>query len=331
LSKPGYYNDNRNRAYPFIERTAGVDTPATGPLRMVQLPNDWIVDCGFTIGADIGYDPTVSKLYLARVYRQQDRLYFQFAVGGEAALTFVRELDLEGYGIEYLDWSGPADGSQSQDIPDLCLATPVTGFLVTGPLTKAEVDKYLADGDEIVQDTPLAAIVEPALVQSQYRTRLLSIKLANDDRTRYESPMGCDPVEWSYPVGPGVLHIQPGCLYGPLRLRPGFNSLIQQDPDHNSLTLGARKNAGEGEVCGQIQLSDQDLPPVGHEDGALDGALRCNETIRTINGRGGPRLTILPGPGVNVLSYSADHAIHVDVNLNELTTCYQSGSQDSQE
>ena len=190
MPKPGFFNDNENRAYPFLEGTAGVDTPATGPITLQQLPHDWIVDCGFTIGPDVKYNDALHVVGLHRIYRRGSMVYFEFtavSVASQLRLTFVRSLDITGYATEYLDWSGPDDGSQSSPAPSVsntahCEMPNFTGFLVTGKMSN--LDSYLADGDEISQDELTAAIVDPTLIQNQRKTAVSGLRMASHTLAR---------------------------------------------------------------------------------------------------------------------------------------------------
>jgi len=325
LPKPGFFNDNANRAYPFLEGTAGVATPEQGPLILQQLPNGWIVDCGFTVSPDYGGTVSALQIKLVCVRRQSGKIYFEFATVSGETVIFSRTVGETEYLTEYQD-SNPT--SQSEYVVGRCHELFVTGYLITGALD--DVDKYLAEGASILAEGGECPTVDPTLVQLQGNAMVLGFRVGNDDRTRYEAPTECDPVEWPYGVDEGVLHMQPDCLAGPVRLKPGFNCQIRQSVADNSLTIAAVVGAGEGQPCQQIQLSEKDVPPIGSTNGLREGGILCNEAIRTINGRGGPRLTIMSTQGVSVTSVSAEHRLVIDVNLNDMVTCYRSPDDESQ-
>ena len=55
MARPGFFNDNANRTFPFQKGTAGVGTPATGAVTMHQLPDGFVIDCGFIAGPESGF------------------------------------------------------------------------------------------------------------------------------------------------------------------------------------------------------------------------------------------------------------------------------------
>ena len=50
MALPNFFNENINRSFPFQRATVGVDTPTEGYPTMLQLPDNFIADCGFILG-----------------------------------------------------------------------------------------------------------------------------------------------------------------------------------------------------------------------------------------------------------------------------------------
>lgn len=348
MPSPNFYNENRNRAFPFVAKSVGIRTPESGVITMRQLPDDWIVDAGFTIGPMTGFgyrfengehvpEPE-DRVFLSRVYRVGDLVFFQF--GGTTGdlvskpLLFCRNINSPIYSAEYVeidyqDSSISASYSDSDQgpAPDAdCAPFAWAGYLVTGDLSK--VPDYLADGEMITRGEADEAIVEPALIHNMFRAYLHHVNLANGDRTRASAPEGCDDPVW--PFDPGVLFVQATCLAGNIHWKEGYNCVISQNDAENSLTIGARVGAGEGEPCAEVPLFVDEGPPAGSSNGLLSGGPLCNETLRSINGIGGPLLTFLAGTGASIFADPERHKVTVDINMLGLSVCFSAFSEISE-
>jgi hypothetical protein len=55
MSRPNFFNDNINRTFPFQLATTGVATPGTGAVTLLQLPDEFVADCGFIMGPESGF------------------------------------------------------------------------------------------------------------------------------------------------------------------------------------------------------------------------------------------------------------------------------------
>jgi hypothetical protein len=90
MAKPGFYNDNRNRHYPFLKNTVG-DPGGTGVKR---LPDSAVVDCGVLVGLSAGFVDGTHAVWLDAVRRAGGRLYFDLASDApglyQRRLTFSR-------------------------------------------------------------------------------------------------------------------------------------------------------------------------------------------------------------------------------------------------
>lgn len=314
-----WYNENRNRAFPFLAHSLGT------------LPLDAIVDAGFMLGADSGFQTATDQVYLQRVRRLADVFYFEFvasSLGESYPLIFSRAVTDERYVYEELDEAGPTESvsnslSESEDYYALCGSAPWSGYLVTGDL--AALADLLANGETWERGTD-EAIVEPALLYNRTQGMLASVNLANDDRTRAAGDGDCPGPTWPYEVG--VIFVGATCLQGDILWQPGYNCLITQDPRDNSITIAAAKKAGAGEPCNeQVPLFPGETPAVGATNDYLDGSLSCFEVLRAINGSGGPLLTLIADTGVSILPDPLNHKITVDVNMRGMAVCYTSTSE----
>lgn len=319
MATPGWFDANRQRAFPFVARTVAL--PASGPLSVANLPNSAIVDAGFIAGPLSGYDGADSVVYLLRVRRSGDTIYFDFACtapgAAGATLTFSRLVGGDRYEQEFAE-SGGAEFSASDSASDEdCEEPSLAGFLVTGDLT--ELADVLAPGEELANvDPDLYGRVEPALVQNLAGAYVVGVGVANGDRTRVEAPEYCDAVVW--PSDTDVVFIDSVCLSGDIVLRAGFNAGVRQSDTANKITVQAVAGGGAGAPCAEVPLYDGEEPPAGSV--LLTGGPACGELLRSVNGQGGPRLELRAGLGVTVTPDPAGHRIVIDADFRGVDGCY---------
>lgn len=319
-----FYNENRNRAFPFLAGGVG----GTG-----QLPLDAIVDAGFVIGPEAVFDVLAHGVYLASVTRAGDVFYFRFASDCptlyDRDLVFTRHLADPLYTFEDLDSEGVYGSVSNSDFVmsyslsdslwdiefDTCPTALWSGYLVTGDL--AALGDLIPAGSTWTRAAGDARL-EPALLYNQSGSLVASLNLANNDRTRATGPEDCEDPTWPYETG-GVF-IAATCLQGDLYFRPGYNCLLTQNTADNSLTITAARGAGEGEPCDPPELFPGEWLASGGGAG-YDGGVTCNEGLRTINGLGGPAVQLLAGNGVSILPDPLNHRIVIDVNMRNMAVC----------
>jgi hypothetical protein len=313
VARAGFFDDNRNRAYPFLTGTC--NKPISGPITLMNLMNDVIVDCGFTFGPTIHYDASSHIVYLSKLRRVSNSLYFEFATTcpdlSGVMLTFTRNINDDEYQTEFTD-SG-TEGlslsySTSGSLAATCYQPGWFGYMVSGPLAAIAT---ILPSSGTVTGTVADCIVEPALIRSMYKAAVTSINLANDDRTRYSSPDGCAAVSWPYPVD--IIFVNSRCLLGNVLLQSGYNTNLKQNDRDNAIVFNANVGAGDGQPCGEIPLfSGETGSP---DSGLLSGGTACGETIQTINGVSRSNFTIQAGTGVQIESVPDENKLVIDINL----------------
>ena len=325
MARPGFYNDNKYRAYPFQLGEVGLRSPGSGPINLNQLFNATIVDCGFIMGPESGFKAEEHFVYLYSVHRLNNDFYFEFRTTAplvtETHLVFGFNLSDSEYSREFVDSDIPVylpvSQSESESVSvslsdaSVCGEPFWSGYLVIGDLTALAA--RLDSGETIVGE----AVIEPALIQNLNLGQVVSLNLANADRTRALAPFGCDAHVW--PFTTGQHHVVTECLQGDLLLRPGYNMSMSQNAA--TINFAAIVNAGKGQPCEEIPLFDGEEPPVNSANGLLDGDFRCNEAFRTINGLQGPEITLLSGTGVSIRPSLTANELVIDVNLNDLSLC----------
>lgn len=312
MPSPSFFNENENRAYPF---TVGGANP----------PEPLVVDAGFVAGSKSRFETGTHAVRLAAVRRTGSVFFLDFVSDApelyDVVLTFRREagdgdfatefVDSGGGGLSESSLSGSASGS---DVPrdDACDEPLWSGFVVTGRMAAYEA---LLPGDG---ETTFAAAVEPALIQNLSESYVSRFGLANDDRTRATDPEDC--FEPAIETGTAT-YVNAACLVGDVVFAPGYNANVRQGAPDNSITLGAAVGDGAGEHCAPVPVYPGETP---------DDGPRCNETIRSVNGLGGPQLTLLAGRGVTITSVPEDNRIVVGVNMSGLALCFDSVSSRSE-
>jgi len=313
VARPGFYNENRNRAFPFLLGT--VNSQVLGPATLRHLPNSVVVDAGFIVGNNAGFITDVNKIYLARVRRTGSAFRFEF--GSDAAnlvgtkLVFVRFLGDNGYLAEHVDEWEVHLTSQS--------AGPCDEPLWSGYMVSGRIDDLVAllPTDGSLERQADDATVEPALIQNLAHTYVRGVSLANGDRTRVVAPEGCPPVTWPFPTG--VIYPGARCIQGDILFKPGYNCSIYQDAANNGLVFRAVPGAGDGQPCVETPVFAGEQPP--NDSSLYAGGPTCNETLRSINGQGGPNFTITPGQGVSIQPDPDNNTLVIDVSMVGLQSC----------
>lgn len=301
MSKPGFYNDNANRRYPFRE-----DTTANSNAH--RLPNDVLLDFGATFMMYSDYDPLTTNVWLSSVE----------VVGTLVTLTFLNDSPAIGhiplvftvnatqeFNLAFADASGwesePAAYEEGSTLAwhgyvviggDL---TALTAFLGSSTLSKT------------------ANIIEPFLIQNMDNTYVRSVNVANQERLTTVN---------NNTIGRGYI-INGSINSGVVQFQEGYNTKIGYDIKKNGLVVGALVGAGAGQPCAEIPLYTGESSPDGGS--LLSGGPTCNEVIKAINGVGGPTVTIKGGHGIKVQKNASNpHQLDIIIDETLLTTCSSS-------
>jgi hypothetical protein len=321
MPSPSWFNENENRAYPLM---VGDANP----------PESLLVDAGFIPGTRSRFETGVHIVRLTSIRREGSFFYITFASDApelfDAPLIFTRTLSDDDFSAEFVDSgtaglsassaSGSTSASASDSLTNRVCDEPLwSGFLVTGRMTSF-VELLPVDGE-----VTFSAKVEPALLQNLAESYVSQLATANVDRTRVtptgDCPGGDVEVE-------EVLHVNARCLLGDVVFVSGFNANITQNGADNSITIGAYVGAGAGEPCETVKTYPTETAPAGSS--LLEGGPRCNQTLRSVNGMGGPILSLLAGKGVTITSVPEENKLIVNVNMSGLALCFDSISQRSE-
>jgi hypothetical protein len=303
MPRPGFYNDNEYRAYPFV-----YDKPATLP----PLPTSVIVDAGFVMGLDAYFDETQHTVWLSAINSVVvDTVpVFEFVFktnASSATLSFFREQESNEWLNEYAE-SAPLNSKQ-------CAEEPIwSGFIATGPL--GALRDVFSSGTWSFTDNDYR--VEPALIQNLNKAYLRSISVGNYDRVRVPA-CGVTGTNDNRPI---ILNAR--CIKGDIRLKEGYNCLITQTDRANELSVSATKGAGAGSTSAELCAHGSEIPlypaePLAADSKFFSGGPACDELITTVNGVGGTNINIIGGAGINILI--DDGTIKVQKKPNAQVNC----------
>ncbi len=302
MPRPGFYNDNEYRAYPFI-----YNKPATLP----ALPTSAVLDAGFIMGLDAHYDEATHTVWLSAVKKIGSLFEFVFSTNAtDATVTFTRH--------ETGEWA--LENSESvADTTNPCADEPIwSGFLVTGPLEAlaAAFNTAAVNGTWALQ--PNDYQIEPARIQNLNKAYLRSISVGNYDRVRVPA---CDETGAN---DNRAIILNARCMKGDIRLKEGYNCLITQTDRANELSVTAARGAGAGSASDELCENNGEIPLYPGEQLAIDskfysGGPACNEIISTINGVGGSNINLIGGAGINILI--EDNTITVQKKPNAQVNC----------
>lgn len=294
MPRPGFYNDNEYRAYPFV---------FAANYSSYAWPDSAVVDAGIVMGLMSEFDPEIHSVWLSEVTRVSNTFTFTLrtdAPGAAAeALIFTRALGGEDWQNEYVtgaNWEG---------------------FLVTGPL--AALAEIIAPGATLSFPSTARAL-EPARIQSLVRTYLRSVSVGNYSRITVKPPEECQPEE-SLTIDRTVV-INAENLQGALELKEGYNCRILQTDYDRQLRVSGQLGAGtpnDGELCengSQIPLNAEEQLPAGSK--FYSGGPACDEVLLTINGVGGNNINLIAGTGVTVTTDAETNTITIALDSNNL-------------
>lgn len=296
MPRPGFYNDNEYRAYPFVFNPASQ-----------TLPTSAVVDAGIVMRLDSGFVDNVHTVWLASISRVSGVFTFTLqtsACGG--TLVFQRP-------DSATDWAAEHTESNSGD-------PAWEGFLVTGPLTALAAE--LASGATRTF-TQNEWQIEPGRIQNLSKSYLRAVNIGN-----YQRPYvpDCDSQLSGSIVTPDIV-VNSQNISGPIKFTEGYNCRISQTDWLNQISVSAEVGGGtpaDAGLCSNgSELALFPDEPLFAGSKFFSGGPACDELIFTINGLGGPTVTVASGSGVSIATQVGPPTVTVTRNLNALGNCAQ--------
>lgn len=307
MAKPGFYNDNSGRRFPFV---TNAETEAADG---VNIPNDLILDCGFTFGIYSGCTKD-TKVWLSAISISTTLGVQYVTLTFETDATFAAEIPLEftvpitkDYNLVFED----ATGMSSAPTSALDNGLLWYGYVVVSAQLTA-TQEFLAGDNELTAERHT---VEPALIHNLDKTYVRSVNLANLDRVRTDA----------ISINNRQTHVVRKDIAGQVRFIEGYNTKIAYNAQKNALVFSAVEGAGAGYPCGEVKRYSTEVPPTGSQ--LLSGGPKCNEVVKTINGVSGPHITLLAGPGT-IIEKNPTVANQLDITIDSklLSNCEITGS-----
>lgn len=335
MPRPNFFNDNLYRSYPFKEGSVGISTPDVGLFALLALPDNVIVDFGVIMGPESDFDAAIDEVFLYRITRVNAFVFeFEFRCTASkllhAPLVFTRSTTAELFETEFVESFTPdqaadslsASGSlplsnSNSGSPEECGEPLWSAFMVSGDMQS--LASRIPLGTSITRSDVYSAIVEPCLIQNLSLNQVVSLNVANSDRTRALRPETCPQNQWDFQTG--QTYVYDTCLLGNVKFKAGFNVSINQDVIAANIIFAPTVGAGEGQPCNEVAIFPGETPPISSENGLLAGDFYCNEVFRSINGLQGPTLTFFGESGVSILTDVVNNKLIIDINLTDLAVC----------
>jgi hypothetical protein len=302
-----YYNDNRYIDWPFLPGLTGRADGTTGTLEV--LPQSAIVDVGFLCGPHAQFQADNHHVRLWKVYIEEDVLYFDVRSDAPALEGFRL---LFSFGVNDPDYSTSFGEAESLEEFDGCIYEGIwSGFLVVGSVA----DVVAAIGELEAMESP-DAYFEPATIQI-LNSRVLSVTVANQDRTKTRPTRECDEnfgEEIERPI-----RIVASCQIGPIRFDDGHNVAVQQEDAANRISFAAGAGSGKGISCEELLTYPEEEPET--EGGLLTGGPRCEELVAFVNGVSGKNIRLYSEKGVRIVADPDNHAILLAAGASSSASC----------
>ena len=315
-----FYSENLVRAYPFVEQNiTNARSMTFSGGGEYNLPDNAIVDFVAMLSVGVNFNPQTDNVYLYEIARLNEYLVFVFRFTGEDSniveLRFTRHVG--GGSSCSLSSSSSVCAPATNEFADayefVQEYTEIAGtkaWLTTGTLNELanilnSSGKYLRRADQEIK-------ILPARIQLMYSSFVSEINIANSPRTI--APDFCLPN-----MSSSAYIINDENITGEVRFKPGYNSIVTQNNVTNTLEFDAKKGEGEGEPCGEIMLNERETRPYGSK--LFTGGPSCGELMKTVNGVHGPKITLIPGHGIDFVTDPDNYTIYVVPSMRNMAIC----------
>jgi hypothetical protein len=306
MPRPSFFNDNEYRAYPFIY----ADRLQTLP----TLIEKTVVDAGFILGLDADFDDEAHSVWLSSVYRSGTQVSFIFKTDAPGAIDYDLNFTCA---TNTKNWQTIYSNTAPANVP--CATEPVWEGFIT--ISNAQELVGVGDGGSL-NFSENEYQIEQARMQNLAKSYLRSINVGNYERTQ---PNECgDDTAYEKKI---IANAR--CLQGDIRFKEGYQAIISQNNNSNTITF----SAGIGNSYGQPIDADfcaagSELPLYEGEPLAENGKFyargpACDELIFSINGIGGPSVSILGGVGISITATENENELKLTRQPNTQNSCNQ--------
>lgn len=335
MANQGFYFDNMFRAYPFLDKTMGM-----------ELPEDTILDFNCFILSEVNFVATASKVWLYKINREGNYFTFSFACDASGLsnklLEFTKTLDDKeiAYAFSSIEENtNLADLNEGYSSEFECANTVVwEGYIILGNLNK--IASIISEG-ETVYDYDKLTQIEPSLVIDSQKNSIKSINIANKIADMVTTPEGCSesseaPLSSSLSSDSGYYsNIVPyqTCISGDVSFSNGYSCDVAISTVGNYVNFTPDAfGSTKGKFCGNeagVKYASQLTPGIRsgvahtlHAGSVLySGGPACPDTLKSINGISGKRLWILAGTGITIAENPQSNSLAVQATLSGLAVC----------
>lgn len=295
--------DNEHRHYPFQDKEMAW-----------PLPKSFLVDLFLRFGPSVDYVPSLNPVSLSYCAHIGSEVVVQLSTSALEAPIVVNIPDNV---AEFTIVRSSSDGEEGTSSDGLSVCDSAWEWEISLVVGKIQdlVDYLDTFGPQT--DSSQTIVLEPSRIQSTNSSFVRTVSIFNEDRTRAQTPNGCDPLP--IPPRPDNPFFAGTACNQSLLVKEGFNISIAQIRSSNSLRFSAGVGSGEGPSCeGVVLFPGETVYP---ETGTLDGALTCSDVIGSINGVSQKNFTLTVGTGVSLTLDPDNNKITVNFDLSGLAVC----------
>ena len=303
-----YYDDNRRRAWPFVTDVVNVPGAPSGSIN--GLPDEAIVDLSIVFLPLAEFDPSSHSVYLYAVSLISGDIVFDVRSTAPKLVNHRLLFSVDPADPPYSLAYGVVD--RLGGTPEVCDDAEgwMEGYLVVGDLEDMGLPR--------THNPSKPAIFEPATIQSLHRRLVLSLNVANTDRTKVRPGEACDN-DFGEGATPKLTRSIATCLESDVKFGRGRNLEPQIDLVENTITFTAAPGAGLGRPCEEIPTYEGETPPINSV--LLTGGPSCDQLIAGVNGARVKDFQLRTGAGIVVTPIPAQSKVVIDSDMASLLSC----------
>lgn len=337
MPKIDFNTANLGRAYPLVDQLAA--------------DNWWqlLSDCEITVRPNAKYRDGINHVRLSYMGDMPAALRGRLKLPAEQYKFIAFGSDAEGLKDYSLVFPIPFAATKHSDVLGKAIGLQELKFYLSISLTKGQ--QHAADqlwggfvtiGDANIIPSGVYTFIdhlplEPARIKNvaeyPYFVSQSATHIFNRRRNYVDNPPGCDHIALPprLDLDDDVLYVRScgGPITDPIRFSGGVQVSSTIDVVNNTITLYGDVGAGDlPATCDHIFISHEEDALWAQTslwdrwpDRRLDGAPRCDEVLRRINGVDGPSIQFIPNAGVEINAFPDHNRVVVAFSGNNLSYC----------
>ena len=323
MPQPDFYTINLGRAFPLVDSAAAEPWfPCFANAEVVVRP-------------DAGYRDGFNTISLVAAGTAPASLQAALALPAGTyrfAVLEANTVELDGQVMVFTVLANAGRYSRAFGIPISkqvifqAIGIPYSGPNVAGSvdlwegwMAFGELDEFPPQAVRITSALPLEPTRVKNISELAVRTDVGGVHIYNEQRTIYRPPTGCEHTV-AIDSGSNAAFVKAcGPITDPVRLGGGFQITASLQPGNGLVTFLGEPGGGDlPTTCGSLPLSDSEQPRNGFD---LDGAPRCGDVLRRVNGAQGPDIQFRGVSGVNVGAFPDLNRVVISISGDTLVTC----------